>query len=216
MLTRNAGWISNFREIGNFSASLCIIEIVRGFCPCMKEPMLTTLAALTAMTFVAPESGLKPGESVSPFHPTHVAGPLAGSTDCFPCTFQNRPQVQVWVNGDDSANVKSMMMALSKAVEQNKSKEFKAMVVLLAPAGKKAAVIAKAKSMVSSTKIPVALAVLETTDEAVSNYKVNTSADVKNTVFVYKNWKVANTMVNLKADSEGLKSLNGAIAKVVG
>jgi len=178
--------------------------------------MITTLAATLALTFVGPNSGLKPGESVSPFHPTHVAGPLAGSTDCFPCTFQNRPQVQVWVNGDDSANISKIVSTLNMAVEKNKAKEFKAMVVILAPAGKKAGVVAKVKSMMPNAKFPTAIAILEMNDEAVSNYKVNTSAEIKNTVFVYKNWKVADTMVNLKADAAGIKSLNGAIAKIVG
>jgi hypothetical protein len=37
---------------------------------------------------------------------------------------------------------------------------------------------------------------------------------VKNTVLVYKNWKVAQTMTNLKADEAGVKSLNAAIAKI--
>lgn len=176
--------------------------------------MINTLIALSAVAFAGPNSGLKPGEAITPFHPTHVAGPLAGSTDCFPCTFQNRPQVQVWVNGDDSANVGKIVSTLNKAMEANKAKEFKAMVVILAPAGKKGAYVSMVKGMISNLKQPTAVSVLEKNEDAVSAYKINTSAEVKNTVLVYKNWKVAETMTNLKADEAGVKSLNAAIAKI--
>jgi hypothetical protein len=173
-------------------------------------------AALAVPAFAAPlNSGLKSGERVSPFHPKHLAGPLAGTTNCFPCTFQNRPQVQVWVNGDDAKNIVAIGKSLNKAMETHKDKEFKALVVFLTTpktAAKVEATVKSAAKMPELSKIGMAL--LNAEDDAVEMYKVNTSADVKNTVFVYKNWQVAQNFVNLKGDAKGLESLNTAIAGI--
>lgn len=176
---------------------------------------LATFAAASA-AFAAPlSSGLQPGQSVTPFHPKHLAGPLAGTTNCFPCTFQNRPQVQVWVNGDDSKNVAALAGTLSKAMKTYKGSEFKALVVVLTDSAHQKqteAMVTKASKMPELAG--VGMAVLDKTNEAVEAYRINTSADVKNTVFAYKNWKVADTFVNLKADGGGLAKLNTAIGQI--
>ena len=52
--------------------------------------------------------------------------------------------------------------------------------------------------------------------EYVGQYKINTSADVKNTVIVYHDMKVDANFVNLKGDEKGLKSLNGAMMQACG
>jgi protein-disulfide isomerase len=172
-------------------------------------------AALVVTALAATmNSGLKKGESISAFHPYHVSGPLAESTKCFPCTFQNRPQVQVWVNGDDIKNVAAIAKQLQAATEANKGKEFKAMVVFLASPSKVDATKAAVKDASKMVKAnDVAMSVLSTDDDAVKAYRINLEA--KNTVFVYKNWKVADTMVNLKGDAKGLGALNTAINGVL-
>jgi hypothetical protein len=173
---------------------------------------LAALAA-TAFAFFAPTSGLKAGESISAFHPKHVAGPLANSEKCFPCTFQSRPQVQVWVNGDNLENVAKIAKALQTATETHKSKELKTMVVFLAKPEKQAALTATIKTAAKETGAKdVAMALLDPSDEAISAYKINTAADVKNTVIVYRNWKVTASMTNLKADDAGKSALMAAIA----
>lgn len=177
---------------------------------------LVATAAFAIPAFAgALSSGLNTGQSVSPFHPKHISGPLKDTTECFPCTFQNRPQVQAWVNGDDAKNVLPIAKSLSTAMKTYKGKEFKALVVFLTTpenaAKTEAAVRVAAKTPGTEG---VGMAVLRTDDEAVSNYKVNIAAGVKNTIFVYKNWKVADKFVNLKADASGLKTLNTSIAKI--
>ena len=161
---------------------------------------LAATALVATAVFAAPGSGLKVGESVTPFHPKHLAGPLAGTSNCFPCTFQNRPQVQVWVNGDDKANVLALAKTLSAEMKEHNKQEFKALVVVLTDPAK----MSQAETMVKeAAKTPgtegVGMAVLAKNDDAVKAYSVNTDASVKNTVFVYKNWKVAKTFVNLKS-----------------
>ena len=181
----------------------------------LKNLLICAVAIAAAPVFAA-ESGLKPGESITPFHPTHIAGPLADSTKCFPCTYQAYPQVQVWVHGDDMKNVVSIAESLSKAISGHASKKFKAMIVLLVDPAQAEATKAAALEAMQGRKVEgVAVAVLPHNDKAVAAYKINTSKDVRNTVFVYRDWKVAQTMVNLKADEKGLTALNQAIESVV-
>lgn len=179
------------------------------------KTLLAIAAAAIAMPVLAAQSGLKAGEMVTPFHPTHIAGPLANSTKCFPCTFQARPQVQVWVNGDDMGNVVKIAESLAKAIKANEKSEFKAMIVLVTDAGKTDATKEAALTAMKGKAVDgVSVAILPRNDAAVAAYKVNLSGEVKNTVFVYKDWKVAATMVNLKSDAKSLDSLTAAIANV--
>lgn len=183
----------------------------------MKRSLIAAagVAALAAVAFAAPTSGLNPGESVTPFHPRHVVGPLAGTNKCFPCTFQNRPQVQVWVNGDKPENVKQIAATLASAMDSYKAKEFKAMVIFVAENpgdGKLPLNLKQIAKDIKSDK--VALSIVGRDDEALGNYKINLDPSVKNTVLVYKNWQIADKMVNLAADTKGKAALNTAISKI--
>jgi hypothetical protein len=180
--------------------------------------ILGTLAVTAALPALAAPlaSGLKPGERVSPFHPQHIAGPLAGTSNCFPCTFQNRPQVQVWINGDNSKNALAFAGTLSKAMKSYQGKEFKGLVVFVTTPATEAAA-AKAAKMVSEspTAAGVGVALIDAKNEAITDYKINTDADVKNTVFAYKNWEVKDKFVNLQASTDdGRSKLEKAIAGI--
>ncbi len=100
-------------------------------------------------------------------------------------------------------------------MEAHKGSEFKAMIVMLTDSDKVAATKAAAKEFASKSGFKnIAVSVLSKTDDAVSAYKINLSNDVKNTVVVYKDWKVAASMVNLVADAKGSAALSGAISSV--
>lgn len=167
-------------------------------------------AASMAMAFV--NSGLAVGESVSPFHPKHVAGALKGTDQCFPCTYQNRPQVQAWVTNGDKEAVHAMAGALDKAMAKYANKEFKAMVVIVAPKSA-AAEIEKAAPMMQKMWKNVSVSYVTPDNPAVSAYKINLKA--ANTVFAYKNWKVAQKFVDVKADEKGLAEVGSAIEALV-
>lgn len=182
----------------------------------MKKLILGSMAgAATVAAFAfSNNSGLNPGENVTPFHPNHVSGPLANSTDCFPCTFQNRPQVQVWINGDDHKNIHAIAKTLNTAMGKNS--EFKALMVFVTDKANSEALAGKLKEaskMEGMDKIGIAY--IDKGSDAVGAYKINLGGEVKNTVFVYKNWKVEKKFVNLKGDEKGLEALNGAIGSVV-
>lgn len=181
----------------------------------MKKMLMTSTAlgvlALAAFALNA-NSGLTVGEKVTPFHPNHVSGPLKNSTKCFPCTFQNRPQVQVWVNGDSMENVAAIAKMLDAKMRENK--EFKALIVFVTNDSEGTAKALKGAAATPGLET-VGMAYISPKDEAVAAYKINTSNDVKNTVLVYKDWTVAAKMVNLKADAKGLKSLGEAVGSIV-
>lgn len=177
----------------------------------------TLIAAAIPVLALRSTSGLQPGERVSPFHPQHLAGPLANTENCFPCTFQNRPQAQLWVNGDNAENVLKVAKKLNKAMKDHSDKEFKALVVFVTNSNNEA----KIKQMVlAAAKNPeldkVGMAILDKDNEAVSSYKFNTDGTVKNTLLTYKNWKVTKNFTNFKADDEGLKALDSEINKIIG
>ncbi|MGV3618187.1 MAG: hypothetical protein ACO1SV_22905 [Fimbriimonas sp.] len=171
-------------------------------------------SALSISAFAA-DSGLKVGETVSAFHPKHVAGPHKGTDACPPCTYGNLPMVQVWVNGDDMNNVLEISKSLEKAVDAKKRAQFKAFVIVLTdPAkAKETAKTLEAAASKSGFK-SLAVAYLSKDDHAIKDYKVNTDSEVKNTVFVYKDRTVQTKFVNLKGDQKGLSALNTAIDKI--
>jgi hypothetical protein len=182
----------------------------------MKKFLSVALAAsaLSVAAFAA-DSGLKVGEMVSAFHPKHVAGPHKGTDACPPCTYGNLPMVQVWVNGDDMGNVLEISKTLEKAVEAKKRSQFKAFVIVLTDKAKSKETAAALEAAAAKAGFnDLAVAYLSKDDHAIKDYKVNTAADVKNTIFVYKDRTVQTKFVNLKGDKAGLSSLNTAIDKI--
>ena len=185
----------------------------------MSKKMLSIFAAVSVLAIpvvasLSTESGLKIGETVTPFHPTHVTGPLKGTKDCPPCTFGSRPQVQVWFNGqDDTKNLVLLTKQLDKEMKENAASELKAFVIVLTDTPEETAKLLEAVAARVKADT-VALAYLSKKDAAVSDYKVNVSADVKNTVFVYRDKKVSEKFVNLKADEQGIADLGKAIDKI--
>ncbi len=172
---------------------------------------LTATLALALPALAAVESGLKIGETVTPFHPKHVSGPNKDTEACPPCTYGNRPAVQAWMNQDDPENVSAISGALNDAVKGSKH-ELKGFVIMLTMCDK---CVENAKTVGASTKsTDIGIAHLPVNDQAVKNYKVNTAGEVKNTIIFYKDKKVVAKLVNLKADKKGLEELKAAIAKI--
>ena len=183
----------------------------------MSKKMLSIFAAVSALALpvlaFSPESGLRVGETVTPFHPTHVTGPLKGTDKCPPCTYGARPQVQVWMNGDDTKNLVYITRMLDREMKTKAKSELQAFVIVLTDTPEETAKLLAAVADRVGTK-DVSLAYLSRKDAAISAYKVSLSPDVKNTVFVYRDKKVSEKFVNLKGDEQGLADLGKAINKV--
>ncbi len=184
----------------------------------MKRTTVFLGSALVAVALAKGglNSGLGRGENVTPFHPNHFAGALADTTNCFPCTFQNRPQVQVWLHGATPATVEAFATKLDAEMASHAKQEFKALIVLVAPNGTAPALKAEGLSILRKHGLSrVSMATIAPDNEAIKNYKISLSPEVKNTVFVYRNWTVRDKMVNLTPNAGGLKTLDAAIAGAV-
>jgi thiol-disulfide isomerase/thioredoxin len=162
----------------------------------MKKLLFVTAIAAGALAFaVNSSSGLNVGEMVTPFHPKHIAGPDKGTDTCPPCKYGARPAVQAWVHPSEKADVvAALAKTLSANVAEHKAADFKSFMIA------------------ESAKIDnIGIATLGVDDKALKAYKVNASADVKNTVIVYKDKKVAAKFVNLTDSKEDLAKLQAAI-----
>ncbi len=180
---------------------------------------LALLVACVLPAYAALKSGLAVGEAVTPFKPTHVAGPDKGSTTCPPCKYGNRPAVQVWFNNEDPKVVDDVIVALNRATTAHKAKELKTFAIFLS--GKDISKLDDDDAVKLGYPLKccpncncgkVGVAFLSSKDPAVAKYKVSLDKSVKNTVVVYKDKKVVANFVNLKT-KEDLSKLNAAIAK---
>ncbi len=181
----------------------------------MRSKIITSSIVLAVLAIPAMgllkgnNSGLQPGETVVPFHPEHISGPLAGTKNCFPCTYGNLPAVQAWVHNEDSKVVAKLLHELQENIDSHKDKDFKAMLVLVVDndKAKEASKVEVMKLIKDSKAKDVAVAYLNKDDSAVKDYKISLDSNVKNTVFFYKNRKIANTIVNMKLNTEGCSGM---------
>lgn len=184
--------------------------------PNMKKVMFLSVVACVAaaaFAFKGVNSGLSVGEMVTPFHPKHIAGPDKGTDTCPPCKYGARPAVQAWVSPNESADVvAALAKTLSANVKAHKAADLKGFMIMLTMCS---ACEGKASKFADTAKIEnLGIATLSTSDGAVKNYKVSTDKEVKNTVFVYKDKKVAAKFVNLTNSPEDLAKLEAAIKQV--
>jgi hypothetical protein len=125
--------------------------------------------------------------------------------------------VQVWVNTDSLENVGKIAQALESAMKKYQGKEFKAFVIFVNSEKKDSTALSQVLTGLAEKYglNQVALAYLAPGDSRpLQAYRINTDAQVKNTVFVYLNKKVTAKFVNLVANEEGLSALEKAIGDV--
>jgi bacterioferritin-associated ferredoxin len=182
----------------------------------MKAFVAIAAVAALATSVVAMrgiESGLKPGESVSPFHPKHLSGPLAGTDKCFPCTYKAAPQVQVWVNHDSVENCVKIANELQRAMDMHKAEKVQAMMVFVGMSKDCPGCLAHANEVIEKSDAKdVQFSVVGKDDEAVKAYKINLDKSVKNTVIAYKGWKVVTNVANVEGAA---KDTCGSVCKAV-
>ncbi len=103
-------------------------------------------------------------------------------------------------------------------MQKYRAKEFKAFVIFINAEKKDPQTLSQTLSALAEKYglDKVALTHLSPNDSrSVRAYRVNTSPEVKNTIFVYLNKKVSAKFVNLVADEKGLSGLESAIGEIV-
>jgi protocatechuate 3,4-dioxygenase, beta subunit len=175
--------------------------------------LVSTAALGVVLTLAGLESGPKKGDTLQAFEPTHVTGADAGTQTCPVCKYGNLPAVQVWVNGEPTADVAKIASDLDKhmAALNGETLHLKTFVIFKSNEGKK--IEAKLAALAKANGLnKVALTWLAPGNEALKEYQINSAAQT--TILVYKNRQVTDKFINLKADKEGLMALDGAIAKI--
>jgi hypothetical protein len=124
------------------------------------------------------------------------------------------PQIQVWINNDDPANVEKLVTKLNVAMAGQKEKQLKAFFIFVDDSG--AAISPMLTRLAEKTKAQdVCLAYLSPKDAAVKAYKVNLDPGVKNTVMLYRKRRITSKFVNWTANEKNDADLSSAIEELV-
>ncbi len=180
--------------------------------------MATCLAAAPILGLAALSSGPKPGHVVYAFEPFHVTGPDAMTRTCPVCKYGAEPAVQVWVNHESTATIGKIGQTLQNEINVHGLPNFRAFIVFVEPkSASRKNIVSHLKAISSKYKIPdVALIYVRQGDSSLSEYKINTSRNVHDTVFAYKKMKVTQSYINLQANKAGIADLKSAVASVAG
>jgi hypothetical protein len=123
--------------------------------------------------------------------------------------------VQVWTNGEDRENLSKLVNALEKHTVDRSGAQLQTFIIVLTDKEGRDEVARKLTEIAGATRASkIHLTYLDRGDNGVRGYRVNLAPEVKNTIFVYRDRRVTDKFVNLKADEEGLRSLNDAIVKI--
>jgi protocatechuate 3,4-dioxygenase beta subunit len=183
-----------------------------------KSVLALGVLPVIALAAGGAKSGPQVGEQLFAFEPTHVTGADKGTNTCPVCKYGATPAVQVWINDDSPENVAKIASELEKVMEHHGAKTFKAFVIDVNPKGLPSKAVAQQlQNLAEKNHLKnVAFTYLSSPkDEAVAEYKINTSPEIRNTVLVYVNRKVAKNFVNLKADDAGLQALDEAVGEIL-
>ncbi|HEY3998239.1 MAG TPA: hypothetical protein VGO93_05200 [Candidatus Xenobia bacterium] len=158
-------------------------------------------------------SGVEVGGRLSSYGPKHLTGPDKGTNTCPVCRYGLLPSVQVWVNTDKAENVVALAAALHQAVQLHGGLQahggLHAFITVLRPQAQ----FAEVESLASQANYhDVAIMWLDPCSKSVSDYQINMSKEVANTVFVSSENRVRHKFVNLVADAKGLAALQSAIS----
>jgi len=138
-------------------------------------------------------SGLQPGDDIVPWNPIHVSGPDAGTNACPVCTYGERPAIVIFAqNGPDAGQLAEKLDAL---VVQQKARQLKGFLIVL---GTDPASLKQMASAINAPHIGICYPDPATLAQDLKSYKISPAA--KNTVIIYKNYKVSSNFVDLPAD----------------
>jgi hypothetical protein len=124
------------------------------------------------------------------------------------------PQIQVWINNDDPANVEKIVATLDKEMQAHKAEKLKAFVIFMTDDGK--ALAPKLTALEQKTGAhSICMAYLSPKSQYAREYKVNPSPQVKNTFMLYREKEIRSNEVNLVLDDKGVATLDKDVAGIL-
>ena len=164
------------------------------------------------------DSGVNVGGMLLSFRPSHLTGPDKGTNVCPLCQYPKDPAVQVWVTGDDTANVLALAGFLDQQSAAHAKNKLKTFVVFASPQHRLDVEVAKstAQAAVKNGLKRVSIVYVGNGDlKASEDNDISPEPNIKNTIFVYKERKVSAKFVNLRADAKGTAELGTAIEHIL-
>lgn len=166
-------------------------------------------------------SGLLPGEECPAFSPQHAFGPDKGSSACPMCKYGYKQGIMAWVNTDDWSETAKLGRFLEAKILEKGLKNMRAFIIYMNPKRLPPADVSSTLNVFAKNAglKNVALLYISSPDDPKTShlYRLNSNKEVRNTVFVYKGRRVADTFVNIDYSTESLaalmKRLNQAINK---
>lgn len=159
------------------------------------------------------ESGLKVGESVGAYNVKDITGPHAGTSLCYRCSYGARPVINVFTR-ELNDDVAKLIVQVDKLVGENKDKQMRAFVTVLAEDADKIAPKLEALAKKNGIK-NVPLTIFDG-EAGPSDYKISDKADV--TVLLWNKHEVkANVSVAKggKVDDKVIKSVIAGSEKIL-
>jgi protocatechuate 3,4-dioxygenase beta subunit len=146
-------------------------------------------------------SGLEIGSSCPAFGPLHISGPDAGKKTCPMCKYGYGQGVMVWLNNPSLSAVTPFAIKLENEIEKRGLHNFRVFIVYIKPtqenekeAEKK---LTEWSCQMKLKNVAVVMVPSVMDAETAGSYKINPSAKIINTVFVYKKRQVAEKFINI-------------------
>jgi protocatechuate 3,4-dioxygenase beta subunit len=166
----------------------------------MTLPALTLVAALV--------SGLQPGDAVPSWEPVHVAGPDAGTRACPVCTYGARPMVLIITK--DGPEAEGFVSRVEDLVGRWRKDQLKGFVVVTGSTPARLERLAHEHRVVSS-----ALCYPDPEREETDlRRKLKVAVRARNTILVYRHYKVTANFVDL--DPKDFSLVERAVERTLG
>ena len=156
-------------------------------------------------------SGLAIGSNCPAFDPKHVSGADKGKTACPMCKYGYQQGIMVWINESNMEQIESFARRLESEMQKRGVKKLRVFLIHMNPTNKNLGSLeSELINWAAKQDLrKVALVYIPTPNDPESSqlFEINTSPEIKNTVFVYKKRKVAAKWVNIDYDDLSLSTI---------
>ncbi|MEP6514202.1 MAG: hypothetical protein ABJA79_10045, partial [Parafilimonas sp.] len=152
------------------------------------------------------QSGLAMRENMPAMDPYHITGPDKGTKTCPMCKYGRGQGIMVWWNSEDIRPFMQMMQRMDVKIQQSGFQKLRVFGIYMNP-GKES--IERVKQRMQSWidiygfQNVAILCIPSPSDSATAElYHINPSPEIENTIFIYKQRRVADKFINYNATSD--------------
>ncbi|MDQ6763632.1 MAG: hypothetical protein M3015_13515 [Bacteroidota bacterium] len=156
-------------------------------------------------------SGLEIGSDCPAFDPLHISGGDAGTRACPMCKYGKGQGIMLWINNPSLPEISSFTTMLDNEVQKKGVSNFRVFLMYMKPPSEERD--AAIKKLISWTRqmnirnLAVTLVPSATDATTAKVYNINSSANISNTVFIYKKRMVTDKMINIDYNQASIEKL---------